>query len=145
MFIQQLSLFVENKPGRLAEITDIIAKAGVDIRALSIADTADYGILRLIVDRPADAERRLREAGLTVRLTEVIAVGVQDIPGEFAAACRLLSEAGVAIEYLYAFLSRERGRACVILRVDDPAKATGALTKGGIEILPPESIYTTEI
>lgn len=80
MFIKQLSLFVENKPGRLAEITAIIAGAGIDIRALSIADTTNFGILRIIVDKPDEAERILREAGLTVSLTNVIAIGIPDVP-----------------------------------------------------------------
>lgn len=84
--IKQLSIFVENKAGRLAEITAELAKAGVDIRALSVADTTNFGILRLIVDKPDEAERILREAGLTVSLTGVIAVGIPDQPGGFAAA-----------------------------------------------------------
>lgn len=84
MFIKQLSLFVENKSGRLAEITSIIAGAGIDIRALSIADTTNFGILRIIVDKPDEAERILREAGLTVSLTNVIAIGIPDVPGGFA-------------------------------------------------------------
>ena len=104
--IKQLSIFVENKAGRLAEITAVLADAGIDIRALSVADTTNFGILRLIVDKPDEAERILREAGLTVSLTGVIAVGIPDRPGGFAAAMRALADASIDIEYMYAFISR---------------------------------------
>ena len=135
MFIKQLSVFVENKSGRLAEITAAIAAAGIDIRALSIADTTNFGILRIIVDKPDEAERALREAGLTVSLTNVIAIGIPDQPGGFAVAMKALAEAGVGVEYMYAFISRDEGRACVILRVGDNDAAVEALRAGGVEIL----------
>ncbi len=140
MFIKQISVFVENKSGRLGEITSILAKAGIDIRALSIADTTNFGILRLIVNRPDAAEEALRAAGLTVSLTNVIAIGIPDQPGGFAAAA--LTDRDVDIEYMYAFISRDKGRACVILRVPDNEKAVTALKDGGIEILREEDIYT---
>ena len=92
MQIQQLSIFVENKSGRLAEITEILGQAGVDIRAISVADTSDFGILRLIVDKPKEAVEALRAANLTVSLTSVIAVGIDDKPGEFAKAMRVLAD-----------------------------------------------------
>ena len=88
MFIKQLSVFVENKSGRLAEITAVLAGAGIDIRALSIADTTNFGILRIIVDKPFEAETALKEAGLTVSLTSVLAIGIPDEPGGFAAATK---------------------------------------------------------
>ena len=94
MFIKQLSLFVENKSGRLAEITSIIAAAGIDIRALSIADTTNFGILRIIVDKPDQAEKILRDAGLTVSLTNVIAIGIPDVPGGFAGAMTAVRRCG---------------------------------------------------
>lgn len=142
MFIKQISIFVENKSGRLAEITAAIAKAGIDIRALSIADTTNFGILRLIVDKPDEAEAALKAAGLTVSLTNVIAIGIPDQPGGFAAAMKALSDAGVGIEYMYAFISRDEGRACVILRVENNDAAIRALRDGGIELLTSERIYT---
>ena len=142
MFIKQISVFVENKSGRLGEITSILAKAGIDIRALSIADTTNFGILRLIVNRPDAAEEALRAAGLTVSLTNVIANGIPDQPGGFAAAAAALTDRDVDIEYMYAFISRDKGRACVILRVPDNEKAVTALKDGGIEILREEDIYT---
>ena len=104
MFIKQLSLFVENKSGRLAEITSIIAGAGIDIRALSIADTTNFGILRIIVDKPDEAERILREAGLTVSLTNVIAIGIPDVPGGFAHAMKALSDAEISVEYMLSLI-----------------------------------------
>ena len=142
MVIKQLSIFVENKAGRLAEITATIAAAGIDIRALSIADTTNFGILRLIVDKPDVAEKALREAGLTVSLTNVIAVGIPDRPGGFAVAMKALADEKVDIEYMYAFISRDEGRACVILRVGDNDAAIAALQKSGVEILTPEKIYS---
>ena len=141
--IKQLSIFVENKAGRLAEITAELAKAGVDIRALSVADTTNFGILRLIVDKPPDeAERILREAGLTVSLTGVIAVGIPDQPGGFAAAMRARADASIDSEYMSAFISRDEGRACVILRVEDNAAAVAALEKNGIQLLGEDKVYS---
>ena len=138
--IKQLSIFVENKAGRLAEITAELAKAGVDIRALSVADTTNFGILRLIVDKPDEAERILREAGLTVSLTGVIAVGSPDQPGGFAAAMRALADASIDIEYMYAFISRDEGRACVILRVENNEAACEVLHGAGIRLMNDEDI-----
>lgn len=142
MFIKQLSIFVENKSGRLAEITAIIAQAGIDIRALSIADTTNFGILRLIVDKPDAAEKALKDAGLTVSLTNVIAIGIPDVPGGFAAAMKALADADIDVEYMYAFISRDQGRACVILRVGDNEGALGALKGGNIELLEESAIYS---
>ncbi len=140
--IKQLSIFVENKAGRLAEITALLAKAGVDIRALSVADTTNFGILRLIVDKPTAAEQVLRDAGLTVSLTDVIAVGIPDQPGGFASAMKALAEESIDIEYMYAFISRDEGRACVILRVENDQAAIAALSSRGIELLGEDRVYT---
>ncbi len=141
MYIKQLSVFVENKSGRLAEITSIIASAGIDIRALSIADTTDFGILRLVVDRPDEAEKTLRGAGLTVSLTDVIAVGVPDRPGGFAETMATIADKDVGVEYLYAFNTRADDRAYFIMRVADNEKAIAALAAHGCEILNSESMY----
>lgn len=146
MFIKQISVFVENKSGRLAEIAALIASAGIDIRALSIADTANYGILRLIVDKPDEAVQVLKDAGLTVSMTNVLAIGIPDHPGGFASAMKSLADAGVGVEYMYAFISRDEGRACVILRIanenDGAEKAVAALKAGQIEILTGERFYS---
>ena len=133
MQIKQLSIFVENKAGRLAEITAVLAEANVDIRAISIADTSDFGILRLIVDHPDEAVEALKKAGMTVSLTSVIAIGIHDRPGEFAKAMRILADEHIAIEY--------KGKAFVILRVDDDQRAVSVLQDSGITILTAEEIH----
>ena len=141
MQIKQLSIFVENKAGRLAEITAVLAEANVDIRAISIADTSDFGILRLIVDHPDEAVEALKKAGMTVSLTSVIAIGIHDRPGDFAKAMRVLADEHIAIEYMYAFISRDKGKAFVILRVDDDQRAISVLQDSGITILTAEEIH----
>lgn len=141
MYIKQLSVFVENKDGRLAEITTIIAKAGIDIRALSIADTTDFGILRLVVDKPYEAEKILKTAGLTVSLTDVIAIGIPDRPGGFAETITAVANQAVAVEYMYAFISREQDRAYLIMRVADNETAIAALRAQGCDLLDGESVY----
>jgi len=141
MQIKQLSIFVENKAGRLAEITAVLAEANVDIRAISIADTSDFGILPLIVDHPDEAVEALKKAGMTVSLTSVIAIGIHDRPGEFAKAMRILADEHIAIEYMYAFISRDKGKAFVILRVDDDQRAVSVLQDSGITILTAEEIH----
>jgi hypothetical protein len=141
MYIKQLSVFVENKDGRLAEITTIIANAGIDIRALSIADTTDFGILRLVVDKPYEAEDILKAAGLTVSLTDVIAIGIPDRPGGFAETITAVANKAVAVEYMYAFISREQDRAYLIMRVADNETAIAALKAQGCDLLDGESVY----
>ncbi len=142
MTVKQLSIFVENKPGRMAEITERIAEAGIDIRALSIADTANFGILRLIVDAPEKAEVALKDKGMTVSLTDVIAVQIVDEPGSFSKAVRLLADNGIDIEYMYAFICRQHGKACVIIRVENNDAAMKVLEKGGVGMLTQHEIYS---
>lgn len=141
MLIKQLSVFVENKLGRMAEITGVIGDAGVDIRALSIADTSDFGIMRLIVDKPDVALDALKKAGVTVSLTDVIAVGIEDKPGAFAKAVKIISDAGIGIEYMYAFISRTDSEAFVIMRIEDPDKGAEVMRKNGIKILCSDEIF----
>ena len=141
MQIQQLSVFIENKPGRMAEVTEVLAEANIDIRAISVADTRDFGILRVIVDRPKEAVEALKAHGMTVTLTKVIAVGIDDKPGAFSKAVRLLSDEGFDVEYMYAFISRDKGKAFVILRVLETDKAVACLEQNGITLLTAEDIY----
>ncbi len=141
MQIKQLSIFVENKSGRLAEITEALAAANIDIRAISVADTSDFGILRLIVNKPDEAVDALKQAGLTVSLTSVIGMGIDDKPGEFSKAMRLLADHNIGIEYMYAFISRDKGKAYTILRVEDSDKAINVLSESKIKILTPQEIY----
>ncbi|NLK40255.1 MAG: ACT domain-containing protein [Clostridiales bacterium] len=124
MIIKQISIFIENRPGRLAEITDIIAKNNINIRALSIADTTNFGILRIIVDNPELVEEKLRENNITASITSVLSVAIKDRPGGLAEVLKILSDNGIAIEYMYAFLAKKEDEAYVIMRIekDDEAK-----------------------
>lgn len=140
MVVKQLSVFIENKSGRLVQITEILGKNQIDIRAVSIADTTSFGILRLIVDDPDRAKIVLREAGFTVSITEVIAISIEDEPGGLSKALRVLSDAQISVEYMYAFLSREDKTAYVIFRVEDNDEAVQALRKEGIVCLSSEDI-----
>ncbi|HIZ17441.1 MAG TPA: ACT domain-containing protein [Firmicutes bacterium] len=142
MIIKQLSIFVENKEGRLSEITQTLADNGIDIRALSIADTTDYGILRLIVNDPDKALKALKGEGMTVSLTDVIAIAVPDTPGGLNKAVKVLSSDNISIEYMYAFLNPRKDTAFVILRVENNERAIKALTAGGIRLMKNEEIYS---
>ena len=136
MIIKQISVFVENKAGRLAEITTLLAEAGVDIRALSVADTNDFGILRLIVNDPDKAEEMLKEHGYTVALTKVLAIGIHDQPGGLADPMKTLFEHHISVEYMYAFISKSVDTAYVILRVEDNERAAQVLQESGVKLVP---------
>lgn len=128
MFIKQISAFVENRPGRIAEITEMLASNNIDLRALSIADTADFGILRIIVDNPDEVAVILRENKVTVSLTDVIAIMLPDKPGALNYLLKLLSDNRISVEYLYAFVApSENGSACVVIRTDNPQSAAEIL------------------
>ena len=141
MIIKQLSIFVENTPGRLAAITKAIGEVGVDIRALSIADTSDFGILRLIVNRPQEAVAALQQQGLTVSLTDVLAVGIDDKPGALSDVVALMTENEINIEYMYAFISRSANQAFVIMRTQVPEQALQVLQEQGIRLPRTEEVY----
>lgn len=141
MFVKQISVFLENKSGRLAEVTSILGGSNIDISALSIADTTDFGILRLIVNRPEEAEEVLRTNGFTMSITNVIAIGVKDEPGGLARALKVLDGAGIEIEYMYAFVSKKEDEALVILKTGEPAKAEEVLTASGINVLSSDQVY----
>jgi hypothetical protein len=119
MVIQQISIFLENKSGRLADVTRVMAAAGINLRAISIADTADFGILRVIVDKAALALEALAKAGFTTRTTDVLALEIEDVPGSLAKIMELFKETGVNIEYLYASLEKNGNKAVVIFKVED--------------------------
>jgi hypothetical protein len=143
MKVNQISIFLENKSGRLSEVTRILGENGVNIRALSLADTADFGILRLIVNDTEKANRLLKENGFTVGKTEVIAVEVEDKPGGLARILGILTEQNVNVEYMYAFVERSRNNAVLILRFDDTSmdKAIRILQESGITVLKGEEVY----
>ena len=145
MFIKQLSVFVENKKGRLAEITAILAEKGINIHALSIADTTDFGILRLIVADPGAACAILKSADIMVKETDVLAVSLIHEPGALSAALKALEDNDISIEYMYAFTSRSAGHdAMVILRLNDQEEAVKKLTGAGIKFITPEIIKGLE-
>ena len=141
MTVEQLSVFVENKPGKLVLALETLSEAGIDLRALSLADTSDFGILRIIVDKPAQALKVLKDAGYLVKSNEVIPVAVGDKPGGLVAVLRILADAGVDVEYTYAFVAHSRDSAYVILRVTDNDQAVKALTENGVTPLSGEEMY----
>lgn len=135
MGIKQVSVFVENKKGSLHEITDLLAKANVDLRSMCIADTSDYGIVRMIADDAERAQKVLCEAGHTANIRTVTAFAVPDEPGGLAKALNLLESNGVNIEYLYALITTATDKAYTVMRSDDTEKAESVLLENGIELL----------
>jgi len=142
MFISQISIFVENKQGSLAAITEILAEENIDIRAFSIADTTDFGILRMIVSDPDRAIAALRAKNVAASLNRVIAVQIRDVPGSMHKVLGLLSDNGLVVEYAYALISRKREDAYVILRVDEKEKAAQLFEDNNIHTLTPEEVYS---
>jgi hypothetical protein len=141
MKVEQIAVFLENKSGRLAEVTGILARAGINIRTLSLADTADFGILRLIVDRTDQANKVLKETGFTVARTEVIALEVPDVPGGVARILSILDVAGLNVEYMYGFALQSGGKAIIIFRFDELDKAIKVLLDAGVRVLKGEEVY----
>lgn len=141
MTVKQISVFLENKSGRLAEVTKILADNSINIRALSLADTADFGILRIIVDDMKKASKALKTAGYTLDETEVVAVEVVDKPGGLANILMPLWKAGLDVGYMYAFVQSSGENAIMILRFEDPNKAVGVLRENNIRILSGEEVY----
>lgn len=133
--LKQISIFVQNEAGRLAEITGVLRDNGIDIKALSIADTTDFGILRIIVDKPEMAENCLKEAGYTVSITKVLAIGISDRPGGLCTVLELLRDHDITVEYMYAFVGRLDNLAYVIIRVADTEKTVGILKADGVSVL----------
>ena len=142
MKVNQLSVFIENKSGRLADVTRALADARINIRALSIADTIDYGLLRLIVNDPVSARNALAGAGFTVALTEVLAIEVPDRPGGLAGIIDILAEAGINIEYMYAFVGTSGENAIVVFRIERGDEAISILQKKGVRILTGDELHS---
>jgi len=138
---KQISVFLENKAGRLSHVTRVLGDAGVNIRALSIADTSDFGILRVIVSDPDKSYKILKEAGFTVSETEVVAVQIPDSPGGLAAVLEQMSEENLNIEYLYAFLGTSEDDALVIFKVEDIEKAEAVFKDKGIKFIDEKRLY----
>ncbi len=141
MKVDQISIFLENKSGRLAEVTRVLGSAGINVRALSLADTSDFGILRLIVNDSARAVEVLKQNQFTVSMTQVVAVEVSDRPGGLAHILDILQKENINVEYMYAFVERSSDNAVIIFRFDDIDKAIKILTGKGITVLEGKKVY----
>jgi len=139
MIIKQLSVFLENKSGRLTEVTGALASAHINISAFSIADTSEFGVLRMIVNKPDEAEKTLKTKGISVHITDVVGLIVPDEPGGLHRALQILSSEGVSIEYMYAFALNNR--ATVILRTEAVQQTVAILQKHKMELLKASDIY----
>ena len=135
MAIKQLTVFVENKQGTVVNITKALSENGINLRALSIAETEDFGILRLIVNDEAAAEKILADQGYLIKVTDVVGVKIGDAPGKLSAALDVLDQNGINMEYLYAFMARTEKHAYVVIRVEDNAAAEAALTQAGFHLV----------
>jgi len=140
MSVKQISIFLENSKGRLAQVTRTLAKEKVNIRALSLADTADFGVLRIIVADPERCISVLKAAGFVAQETKVVAVEVADRPGGLALVLETMEAGGVNVEYMYAYVEKSRDNAVVLCKVDEESKATEALSKAGIATLSAEEL-----
>lgn len=141
MKLQQISVFIENESGRLYDVTNLLGENGINIRALSLADTSDFGILRLIVNDPERAYKILKDNDFTVGRTDVVAVEVNDNPGGVAAILGALSRNSINVEYMYAFVERSGDSAVMIFRFDETDKAIEKLSEGGFVLVEDKKIY----
>jgi hypothetical protein len=140
MQVEQISIFLENKSGRLAEVTSVLSQAGINIRALYLADTADFGILRLIVNETERARQVLKEKGFTVEKTKVVAIEVPDRPGGLSGILNTIKGEGINVEYMYAFVEKSGENAIVIFRFDEPEKSIEVLRKAEVKIMGGEEL-----
>jgi len=140
MSVKQISIFLENSPGRLAEVTGVLERENINIRALSLADTEDFGVLRIIVNDPDSCLAALKANGFVAQVTEVVAVEVADRPGGLAAVLEAFDAEGVNVEYMYAYVTKTKDNAIVICKFDDPRQALDALKRRGIPTLNAEAL-----
>ena len=141
MLVKQISVFLENMPGRLSEAAEVLAKNGIDISALSLADTDEYGVLRMIVSDPDKAKNALGESGVICKVTDALVVAIDDRPGGFSESLRILTDNGIEVKYMYACVSREQGKAIMVLSVADPAKADELIRNTASGNVDPTLIY----
>ena len=141
MLIKQLSVFIENKPGRLAAILEELGKHNIDISALSLADTSEYGILRLIVSNPDDAAEVLKNSGVVVKLTNVLAIAIDDTPGGLSRILSIFVQNSINVDYMYAFVGKVTSKALTVIKVSDPELAEKALSALDISTVNPKDIY----
>ena len=143
MIVEQISVFVENKEGRLLEIAEVLANNNIDISALSLADTDEYGVLRMIVSDPYKAKDALLAQGIIGKVTNVLAVSISDEPGGFATSLKNITDSGISIKYMYACVSHKKGKALMILSVTDLEKAEEIVSSNKDDVAPTE-IYRLE-
>ena len=143
MNIKQISIFLENKKGKLAEVTKLLTGASINIRALSLAETTEFGILRLIVNDPGRCLKILKENNIIAQETDVIAVEIEDKPGGLNGILQIFNSANINIEYMYAFIEKKKDNAIVIFRIDDSQKAINALKTNGISVATDEILNNT--
>jgi hypothetical protein len=141
MKVKQVAVFMENKSGRLAEISHCLAEAGINIRALSLADTADFGILRIVADDTDKAQRVLKEKGFTVGITDLVAVAAEDRPGGLDKILQAVSKAGLNVEYMYAFTQVSGQTGMMLFRFEQPDAAITALQAAGIKVLSGKEVH----
>ena len=141
MLVKQINVFLENSFGRLAEVTKTMGKANIDIRALYVADSSDYGVLRMILDKPEEAVSVLTEAGFTVSMSPVLAIAIPDKPGTLDQALTVFSETGESMEYIYGFVGRKSSEAVMVIRVKNFEPVIAKFEEAGIRILSPEEVY----
>ncbi|MBI5681427.1 MAG: ACT domain-containing protein [Methanobacterium sp.] len=141
MKLKQISIFLENKKGRLWKALSIIKDAGINIRALSIADTSEFGILRIIVPEPQKAKAALEKGNFVVKMNDVIAVEVPDEPGGLDGILEILNKGDINVEYIYAFVEKKGEKAIVVLRTEDVDAGIMVLSKGGATMLSSEEVY----
>ena len=140
MSIKQISVFMENRPGRLAEITRVLAKNNIDMRAINIADTTDFGILRMIVSEPDRAEKVLRDNNMTASITDVIAISIDDKIGSFSDVMSILEQGDISVEYIYSFIGEKSAKAGIVIRTNNGEKALELFEKNGVNILSPADL-----
>ena len=141
MIVKQVCAFIENKTGRLSELADILATNGIDISALSLADSTDYGILRMLVSDSEKAVEVMRSAGVVAKITEALAVAIEDVPGGFAKVVNLLSEKNLEVKYMYASVGHIHGKALMILGIDNAATAEQIIAETEAGKIDPAEIY----
>ena len=141
MKVKQISVFLENRAGRLAEVAELLGKNEINIRALSLADTSDFGIMRLIVNDPDKAYNILKQGGFAATETEVIAVQVPDRPGGLSSVMEVLAAKNINVEYLYAFVEKSGGNAIVVFRIENLSEAIETLSESGVNVLQGEEVY----
>ena len=141
MYVKQLSIFIENKKGHLATLTNVIKERGIDIRAISVFDTNEFGILRLVVDDPETALVTVRNAGYAAKISEILAVEIEDKPGSLNKIFKLFDDKGINIEYIYSFVLRQQGAPLIVLKVDKTEEAAKLLRENGVRLVEDTEVY----